>query len=73
MTYRQEAETVLTSWREVERALQRATPGSPEADELQAEVLRLRDRYQALVDRAGEAHAGMEPPSTLLNDLSGSA
>jgi hypothetical protein len=54
MTYRQEAEKVLAVWRAAERALDVAEAGSTEAEELQAEVLRLRDRYHALIAEAGQ-------------------
>ena len=43
MTYRLDAEKVLAVWREIERALTEAAPASAETEELQAEVLRLRD------------------------------
>jgi hypothetical protein len=49
MPYRQEAEAVLSRWREVERALTAAAPGSPEFERLTAEATRLRDEYQQLV------------------------
>jgi hypothetical protein len=52
MTYRQDAEKVLAAWREVERDLERATPGSPEAERLDAEAGRLRADYQAIVGAA---------------------
>ena len=55
MTYRQEAEKVLAVWREVERALNQAEPESAEAEELQAEALRLRDKYRTLVGGQGRA------------------
>jgi len=58
MTYRQEAESVLEVWRAVERALDEAEPGSQEAEELQAEALRLRDEYQRRVALARQAHVG---------------
>ena len=72
MTYRQDAERVLAVWREIERALAEVAPASPEAEELQAEVLRLRDRYRALVEQAGQAHADDDPPA-MVNGLTGSA
>lgn len=68
MTYRQDAEKVLAVWREIERALTEAAPASAETEELQAEVLRLRDRYRALVEQAGQAHADDDPP-TMVNGL----
>ena len=38
---------ILERWRVVERALDTATPGSPEAERLFAEFQRLRDEYMA--------------------------
>lgn len=55
MTYRQEAERVLAQWREVERALEHAVPGSPDAERLEAEAARLRDSHRALIDAAERA------------------
>jgi hypothetical protein len=45
------ADEILARWREVERELERATPGSPEAEALQFEAAQLRDEYQALVEQ----------------------
>jgi hypothetical protein len=78
MTYRQDAEGVLAVWRAVERALSEAAPGSADAEELQAEAMRLRDRYRALVDEAGHAHADDDPRGGILDggavpDATGSA
>jgi hypothetical protein len=39
-------------WREVERALTAAAPGSPEFERLAAEAMQLRDDYQHLVREA---------------------
>jgi len=71
MTYRQEAEAVLAVWRAVERALDLAEPGSTEAEELQAEVLRLRDRYRALFAEAGQARPEPSPDIGRIPDMSG--
>jgi hypothetical protein len=73
MTYRQEAESVLARWRAVERLLSEAEPGSADAAALQAQALRLRDRYQALVDEVERAHGDDHPPTSLLSDVTGSA
>ncbi len=61
MPYQREAEVVLDLWREVERELAAAIPGSDEAETLQTEVMRLRDEYQRLIDLA-RAHHRPEPP-----------
>jgi hypothetical protein len=49
MTYQRESEAVLAMWREIERALEAAEPGSREAERLIADAARLRDEYQRLV------------------------
>ena len=49
MSNQRDAEDVLAAWREIERQLERASPGSPEAEDLEAEVSRLRDEYQRLM------------------------
>jgi hypothetical protein len=66
MTYRQDAERVLAQWREIERALADAEPGSEAAEELGLLASRLREDYAALVGRAEQAHAHDEPPSSIL-------
>jgi hypothetical protein len=66
MTYRQEAEKVLAEWREIERALDEAEPGSDGAEELRALASRLREDYAALVGRAEVAHAQDESPPSIL-------
>jgi hypothetical protein len=60
--YQREAEIVLAMWREVERDLGAAVPGSPDAEELQAEAVRLRDEYQRLIALAREHHRPEPPP-----------
>ena len=61
MPYQREAEIVLEMWRAIERDLQKAPDGSPEAEDLQAEAARLRDEYQRLIDEA-LAHKRPVPP-----------
>jgi hypothetical protein len=61
MTNRQEAEVVLSAWRDVERRLQQAPAGSAESEELQAEAFRLRDEYLAIVAEAARGHND-DPP-----------
>jgi hypothetical protein len=46
---RKEAEAVLATWREIERALEKAEPGSLEHERLTADAHLLRDEYQRLV------------------------
>ena len=65
MTYRQDAEKVLAEWREIERALDEAEPGSDGAQELLALASRLREEYAALVGRAELAHAHDESPPSI--------
>ena len=68
MSNQQAAGALLAAWREAERALERATPGSAEAEGLQAEVARLHDLYQEFVaaltgrdgDRTSRQDAEME-------------
>lgn len=62
MPYQREAEIVLAMWREVERELARATPGSIEAETLQAEASRLREEYLRLIEAAREHHRPEPPP-----------
>ena len=56
MPYRQEAESVLAMWREVERDLEAAPPDSDEAARLTAEWARLRAEYQRLIELARKHH-----------------
>jgi hypothetical protein len=49
------ADIVISRWRDIERQLDRARSGTPEADALQAEAGSLRDEYQALVAAAQQA------------------
>jgi hypothetical protein len=60
--YQREAAIVLEMWREVERSLARVAPDGEEAEELQAEALRLRNEYQRLIDEATKYHRPVPPP-----------
>lgn len=51
---------VLAAWRAAERRLAEATPGSPEWQELQAEIDAFRRRYQSLHQAKQQAHAGTD-------------
>lgn len=62
MPYQREAMIVIDMWREVERRLESARPGSHEAEALQTEAARLRDEYQRLVTLAREHHRPEPPP-----------
>ena len=62
MPYQREAEIVLAMWRDVERDLASAAPGSPDADALQVEAARLRVEYLRLIDAAREHHRPEPPP-----------
>lgn len=62
MPYLREAEIVLAMWREVERELTAATPGSIDAETLQAEAARLRAEYLRLIEAAREHHRPEPPP-----------
>ena len=62
MPYRREAEAVLVMWREIERSLAAAEPGSAEEERLLADVVVLRDEYQRLIEQAREHHREVPPP-----------
>jgi hypothetical protein len=62
MPYQAEARIVLDMWRDIERQLKDAAPGSPELEHLQSEAARLRDEYQRLVEAALEHHRPVPPP-----------
>ena len=62
MPYQAEAQVVLAMWREIERDLAAAIPGSSEAEALQAEAARMRDEYQRLIALAIEHHRPVPPP-----------
>ena len=66
MSHRREAEEILATWREVERSLESAAPGSAEYERLASDAALLRDEYQRLVAlaKADEpAPSGLEPAS----------
>jgi hypothetical protein len=50
--YQREAEALLALWREIERSLVEAEPGSAEAELLQADAALMRDEYQRLIAEA---------------------
>jgi len=62
MPYRAEAMIVIEMWRDVERRLADASPGSPDEESLRQEAARLRDEYQRLVGLAREHHRPEPPP-----------
>lgn len=62
MPYQTQASVVLQRWRAVEAALLDVAEGSPDAEALQSEALRLRDEYQELVERSRDAHKPEPPP-----------
>jgi hypothetical protein len=62
MPYRRQAEQLLAEWREAERELALVRPNSTTAEILRAEILRLRDEYQALIQGARDAHVPEPPP-----------
>ena len=49
VTHAKQAEEILATWREIERALELAEPGSPEYERLVSDAALLRDEYQRLV------------------------
>ncbi len=52
MAHQREVQAVLAMWREIDRALVRAKPGSSEFERLTDDAERLRDGYQLLVREA---------------------
>ena len=62
MPYTREAEAVLAMWREIERSLAAAEPGSAEEERLQADAALLRDEYQRLIEQARLHHRDVPPP-----------
>ena len=62
MPYQREAQVVLAAWREAERDLERAAPGSPEEESLNADIERMRTEYRRLIVLAREAHRPEPPP-----------
>ena len=49
VTHAKEAEEILATWREIERALESAEPGSAEHERLASDAALLRGEYQRLV------------------------
>jgi hypothetical protein len=49
VTHAREAEEILATWREIERALELAEPGTAEFERLASDAALLRDEYQRLV------------------------
>ena len=62
MPYQREAEAVLAMWREIERSLAAAEPGSAEEERLRADATLLRDEYQRLIEQARQHHRAEPPP-----------
>jgi hypothetical protein len=62
MPYAKEAEVVLAMWREIERNLAKAEPGSVEAERLESDAALLRGEYQRLIELAREHHRDEPPP-----------
>jgi hypothetical protein len=60
--YQRQAEGLLATWREVERSLAEAEPGSPEAERLQSDAALLRDEYQRLIQEATANDRPAPPP-----------
>ena len=63
MSDQKEAEAVLAMWREIERSLAAAEPGSPEAERLQTDAVLLRDEYQRLMREAQHRDEAVPPLS----------
>lgn len=61
MPYRQEAEVVREAWREAARRLEAAPPGSDEERAAAADLVRIRDEYERLI-QAARATDRPEPP-----------
>ena len=55
-TEAESVETILAEWREVERELVDATPGSLDAESLQAEASRLHAAYARLIETTRELY-----------------
>jgi hypothetical protein len=62
MPYAREAEVVLAMWREIERSLARAEPGSAEEERLRDDAALIRAEYHRLVELAREHHRDEPPP-----------
>jgi hypothetical protein len=61
VTYAKQAEEILATWREIERGLEAAEPGSAEAERLAEDAALLRDEYQRLVQQARAADHPVPP------------
>jgi hypothetical protein len=61
MPYHRAADVVLSKWREVERQLDELSDGSPEADALQAEAMRLGELHRALLEAISRDHPQPRP------------
>jgi hypothetical protein len=60
VAYQRDAAAVLSLWREIERALEKAAPGSAEFERLTDDALLLRDEYQRLVsEKVSHAPSGL--------------
>jgi hypothetical protein len=59
-----EAEEILALWREIERSLAQAPPGSADAERLQSDAALLRDEYQRLVEIGRDAPIREGEPAT---------
>ena len=62
MPFRQVAAAALADWRLAEQDLLAHPEGSPEWQEAALRAAEARDRYQAAVDSAREAHTPVPPP-----------
>ena len=62
MPYRRLAQELLETWRVAERALLDVADGSAEAEELHAEITRLRKAYQQTIEDAGATRLPGPPP-----------
>jgi hypothetical protein len=62
MPYQREAEIVLAEWRDAERKLAAAVPGTPDEVALTVDIARYRAEYQDLIGAARVAHRP-EPPT----------
>ena len=60
MPHQRAVEVVLAQWREVERRLAETEPGTPDAEWLQGEAVRLRDEYRRAIEAPREER---EPPT----------
>jgi hypothetical protein len=65
VTHARAAEEILATWREIERSMEAAEPGSPEFERLASDAALLRDEYQRLVElaQAGQRARGQFEPS----------